>query len=150
MTAKGLRITTIESCTGGALTNTITDIPGASEILKDAFVTYSNESKIAMGVPEKTLQDYTVYSPQTAEVMAEAGLRRSIAKPDISVGITGSLSRTDPDNPDASVVGEVYIAIIHPAGRSELALNVPASLSRPEAKQLIVRQTLQKLLEIIK
>jgi len=42
---KNLCITTVESCTGGGVANSITDIPGASDVMKDAFVTYSNEAK---------------------------------------------------------------------------------------------------------
>ena len=43
-------ISTMESCTGGALVNEITNIPGASEVIMFSAVTYSNEYKIKMGV----------------------------------------------------------------------------------------------------
>lgn len=46
-------ISTMESCTGGGIANAITNIEGASEILKFSAVTYSNEFKIKMGVDEK-------------------------------------------------------------------------------------------------
>jgi len=59
---KRLYITTVESCTGGALAYYITNIPGASEVLKDAFVTYANEAKIKLGVPSDVIEKYTVYS----------------------------------------------------------------------------------------
>ncbi len=85
-----LTISTMESCTGGLLASLITDIPGASNILKFSAVTYSNEYKIKMGVNRKTIEKYTIYSKETAEEMAA-----SIAKftnSTIGVGITGRLT----------------------------------------------------------
>ena len=52
---KNKYVSTMESCTGGGLVNAITNIPGASEILKFSAVTYSNEFKIKMGVPKETI-----------------------------------------------------------------------------------------------
>ena len=48
--SRKLTITTMESCTAGQIASLITDTEGSSEILKGAFVTYSNEAKIMMGV----------------------------------------------------------------------------------------------------
>ena len=53
----GKTIATMESCTGGAVANEITNIPGASEILKFSAVTYSNEYKIKMGVSEDIINE---------------------------------------------------------------------------------------------
>ena len=106
---KGLYITTVESCTGGGLANWITNISGSSEVMQGANVTYSNQAKIALGVPEAVIDEFTVYSLQTAQAMAVAGLQVPF-KADISVGITGSISRVDPANPN-STPGEVYIAV---------------------------------------
>lgn len=52
------------SCTGGGIANAITNIEGASEILKFSAVTYSNEFKIKMGVDEKIIEKYTVLKQQ--------------------------------------------------------------------------------------
>ena len=49
---KKLFLATMESCTGGALVNAITNIPGASEIIKGGFVPCSIEEKIALGIPK--------------------------------------------------------------------------------------------------
>lgn len=106
---KDLFITTVESCTGGGLAYFITNISGASEVMKGARVTYSNEEKVALGVPADVIDRYTVYSVETAVAMAEAGIRVAV-RADIGVGITGSISRVDPDNPN-SQPGEVYIAV---------------------------------------
>ncbi len=104
-----LFITTVESCTGGGLANAITNISGASEIIKGAFITYSNEQKIALGIPKSIIDDHTVYSTQTAEAMAQVGLKLSV-KADVAVGITGSISRVDPNNPN-STPGVIYVAV---------------------------------------
>ena len=106
---RGLFITTVESCTGGGLAYFITNISGASEVMRDGFVTYSNEAKIKLGVPAEVIKRYSVYSLKTAEAMAESGIKAS-AQADIGVGITGSISRVDPANPN-SEPGEVYIAV---------------------------------------
>src|SRR5262245_43291953 len=87
-----LFITTVESCTGGGLVYYLTNISGASDVLRDSFVTYSNEAKLALGVPKCIINKYSVYSAETAKAMAEAGLRKS-TKADVCVAITGSISR---------------------------------------------------------
>ena len=66
LTKKEETIATMESCTGGAVASAITDIEGASAILKFSAVTYSNEFKIKMGVSSKVIDTYTVYSMETA------------------------------------------------------------------------------------
>lgn len=90
------QIATMESCTGGGLANMITNIPGASEVLLFSAVTYSNEYKIKMGVPEETIDEFTVYSMETATEMAKA--ISDFAHSDYGVGITGKLKRSDPNN----------------------------------------------------
>ena len=94
---QGKTIATMESCTGGGVANAITNIPGASEILRFSAVTYSNEYKVVMGINPKTIEDYTVYSPEVAREMAYH--ISDIAKSDYGVGITGKFSRQDINNP---------------------------------------------------
>lgn len=143
-------ITTVESCTGGALANAITDVPGSSDVFKDGFVTYSNEAKIALGVPEATLTNHSVYSLQTALAMAEAGAKQSAFTPHVAVGITGSLNRADPDNSRASVIGEVYIAVIQRGSPVyQHKLTVPAKLARSEAKHFVIDHVFGQLLKLI-
>jgi nicotinamide-nucleotide amidase len=105
-----LHITTVESCTGGGLANWITNISGASEVMSGARVTYCNDEKIRLGVPGQLIEEYSVYSVETAAAMADAGLK-SAFKADIAVGITGSITRVDPANDSHSKPGEVYIAV---------------------------------------
>lgn len=90
-------ISTMESCTGGGVANAITNIPGASEILKFSAVTYSNKFKIKMGVSSEVIDKYSVYSRETADEMS-----KNISKFTSStygVGITGKLCRSDINNP---------------------------------------------------
>ena len=85
-----ITISTMESCTGGLLASLITDIPGASDILKFSAVTYSTEYKIKMGVSKEVIEQYTVYSKETAQEMA---YKISLfTNSDIGVGITGRLT----------------------------------------------------------
>ena len=56
------KIATMESCTGGFFASSITDIEGSSSILNFSAITYSNEYKIKLGVNEKTIEEYSVYS----------------------------------------------------------------------------------------
>ena len=104
---KNLEITTMESCTSGQIASLLTDSEGASAILKGAFVTYSNEGKILQGVPAETIEEYGVYSAETAAEMAKAC--RKAYSADIGIGITGTFGNLDPNNPD-SVAGKVFFA----------------------------------------
>jgi nicotinamide-nucleotide amidase len=86
--ARGLKIATAESCTGGLVAGALTDIAGSSDVVERGFVTYSNEAKHEMlGVPLATLNKFGAVSRQTAEAMARGALKHSEA--DLSVAITG-------------------------------------------------------------
>jgi len=84
----GRKITTAESCTGGMVAAVITEIPGASQILDAAFVTYANEAKEALlGVGGDILATLGAVSEATAWAMAAGALKRSGA--DVAVAISG-------------------------------------------------------------
>jgi nicotinamide-nucleotide amidase len=86
--ARGLKIATAESCTGGLVAATLTEIPGSSDVVDRGFVTYSNEAKHEMlGVPLATLEKFGAVSEQTAVAMAKGALKNSDAH--IAVSITG-------------------------------------------------------------
>ncbi len=86
--ARGLRIATAESCTGGLVAAALTEIAGASDVVECGFVTYSDAAKQAMlGVPEPTLKRHGAVSGQTATAMAAGALKNSQA--DLAVAITG-------------------------------------------------------------
>ena len=81
-------VTTVESCTGGMVSSRIVNVPGASEVLREAFVTYCDEAKMKLvGVRKETLEKYTAVSAQTAEEMALGGL--AAAEADMALSVTG-------------------------------------------------------------
>lgn len=103
-------ISTMESCTGGGVANAITNIPGASEILRFSAVTYSNEYKIKMGVSADTIDKYSVYSMEVAKEMSKN--ISDFAHSDIGVGVTGKMGVFDPANPygdDNTIYVSIYL-----------------------------------------
>lgn len=82
-----LTLAVMESATGGALGNAITDISGASDYFVGSLVVYSGQSKVDMGVPAEMLAMHGLVSQQTAEWMARAARERLHA--DLGVGLTG-------------------------------------------------------------
>ena len=88
LTENKMTVTTAESCTGGMISSAIVDVPGASYVLNEAYVTYANEAKMRLlGVKEETLAEFGAVSEQTAREMAE-GVRR-VAKADCAIAVTG-------------------------------------------------------------
>jgi nicotinamide-nucleotide amidase len=86
--AKGIRIATAESCTGGMVAVALTDIPGSSDVFDRGFVTYSNAAKTQMlDVSQQTLAAHGTVSEQVAAEMAMGALRNSTAT--LTVAITG-------------------------------------------------------------
>ena len=101
-------ISTMESCTGGGVANSITNIEGSSEILKFSAVTYSNEFKIKMGVDKNIIDKYTVYSMETANEMSKN--ISNFTNSNYGVGITGQINRQDPNN-ITEEDNKIYISI---------------------------------------
>ena len=104
----GYTITIAESCTGGLLASTLTDIAGASKWFNQSWVTYSNDAKIReLNVDEKTLEKRGAVSAEVAIQMAQGALARANA--DIAISITGIAG---PSNDGTSKkVGYVYVGI---------------------------------------
>ena len=101
-----LSITTAESCTGGMIASTLIDVPGISEYLKEAYITYSNEAKEKLlGVSPVTIEDFTVVSMEVAKEMAAGG--KNAADTDICVSATG-IAGPDGGTKDQPV-GLVYL-----------------------------------------
>lgn len=85
---KGMTLAVAESCTGGLLSNMITDVPGASDYFERSVVSYSNKSKQELlGVSTETLRAHGAVSRETALAMAE-GIKR-LSGASIGIGITG-------------------------------------------------------------
>ncbi len=107
-------IATAESCTGGMIAASLTDIAGSSAVFDRGFVTYSNRAKVELlGVSSETLLKHGAVSMNTAAEMAKGAVRRSGA--DISVSVTGIAG---PDGGTAEKpVGLVYMAFADRGGR---------------------------------
>ncbi len=106
LSEKGLTLATMESCTGGMLANTITDVPGSSNYFKGGLVAYTNESKISYGVDATLIAQHGAISAEVAGDMAEVARLRLGA--DIGVGITGVAG---PSEVEGKPVGIAHIAI---------------------------------------
>lgn len=145
---KHLTITTMESCTSGQIASLITDTEGASAIMKGAFVTYSNESKIKQGVPASVIDKYSVYSKETAEAMAKACALAYNAN--IGIGVTGSMGNIDPANSKASVPGEVYFAITINGDVKSCFLKLEPQPTRLSYKLLVAGIICDELMERLK
>lgn len=102
-----LTVTTAESCTGGLLAGRIVNVPGASEVFREGFITYSNKAKRKiLDVNKSTLKKYGAVSRETAKEMAAGGAFAADA--DICIAVTGLAG---PDGgTEEKPVGLVYMA----------------------------------------
>ncbi len=86
--AKGLKIATAESCTGGLVAGLLTEIAGSSDVFDRGFIAYSNKAKQELlGVPGALIRQHGAVSEVIARAMAEGAIRHSTAQ--LSVAITG-------------------------------------------------------------
>ena len=140
-------IATMESCTGGGVANSITNIEGASEVIKFSAVTYSNEFKIKMGVSKDIILKYSVYSIETAMEMSKN--ISVFASSNYGIGITGKLNRVDKHNMfgnDNIVFISIYDKDLDKFYNYQIEVDKP---SRKENKELVINLIIEKLLEII-
>ena len=102
-----LTVTTAESCTGGMIASKIVNVPGASDVLEQGFITYSNKAKRKLlDVSKTTLKKYGAVSSQTAREMALGGV--FAADSDACVAATGIAG---PDGgTEEKPVGLVYVS----------------------------------------
>lgn len=108
LTAQGSTLAVAESCTGGSISNRITNVPGASRIFLGGYVTYANEVKTsALGVPPELLLEHGAVSAPVARAMAEGAAHASGA---IFALATTGIAGPDGGTPDKPV-GTVYIAL---------------------------------------
>lgn len=106
--AKGISISCCESCTGGLLAKSLTDIAGISKVFDRGLVTYSWDAKMnELGVKKETLEKYTAESPEVAKEMAE-GLKNRTGS-ELCISITGIAGPEDID--ENRPAGLAYIGI---------------------------------------
>lgn len=108
LAAAGARVCAAESCTGGLIAKSFTDLAGSSDWFERGFVSYSNQAKHDMlGVPVAVIAEYGAVSEAVASAMASGALRHSAADYALAVtGIAGPGGGSE-DKP----VGTVWIAV---------------------------------------
>ena len=142
---KKLTIATAESCTGGLLAATLTDVAGSSDVFERGFVTYSNNAKeVMVGVPTGTLEIYGAVSRETAHAMATGALAH--APVDLTVSVTGIAG------PQGAVadkpVGLVHFAAASRGGQLVHNERKYGDIGRSQVRRASVEQALAMLREI--
>jgi nicotinamide-nucleotide amidase len=135
---RGLSVATMESCTGGLLASTVTDVAGSSSYFKGGFVAYTAEMKIALGVDEELVRRHGVVSQEVARDMARVARERLGA--DFGIGITGVAG---PEPLEDKPVGTIHIALDD--GRGPQAISYTFAQSRAAIKRRAVTTALAVL-----
>ena len=146
---KNITISTMESCTSGLLCSSLTNIEGASSVIKGGYITYSNEQKIRCGVSKEIIKNFGVYSHECSIEMAKACIERT--KSDISVGITGCLGNIDKKNLDG-IIGLIYFCINVNNNSFTQKIIIPDEIlktDRETQKLYIINKILIKLFDTI-
>jgi nicotinamide-nucleotide amidase len=142
--ASGKMVATAESCTGGWIAQSLTEVPGSSAWFDRGFVTYSNSAKTQMlGVKYETLETYGAVSAETAKEMVLGALACSEAQFAIAVtGIAGPDGGTD-EKP----VGTVFIAWANKDGAIKVKKNLFYG-NRHEIRVQSVQLAIQGMMEM--
>ncbi|WP_066683414.1 competence/damage-inducible protein A [Christensenella intestinihominis] len=141
---KKITIATAESCTGGLVSERITQVPGASEIFGCGVCSYANEIKHrVLGVSEETLAKYGAVSEQTAQEMAHGV--RTLAGADIGISTTGIAGPGGgtPEKP----VGLVYVGIDSDRLTTVLKLNI--NYHKADERTYIRHMTAQNVFKLV-
>lgn len=135
--ARGLRLATAESCTGGMVAARLTGVPGSSASFVGGLVAYADDVKRAeLGVPEELLATHGAVSAEVAAAMAEGARVRLGA--DVAVAVTGVAGPGGgtPEKP----VGRVHLHAAGPDGSLVRMLDLPG-----EREQIRIRATVTAL-----
>ena len=138
---KKLKISFVESCTGGLLSSFITSVSGSSKVFTLGLITYSNKSKIdVLKIPKKIINNFGAVSEQTCLSMVKN--LNKISKSNILLSITGIAGPSG--GTKKRPVGLVYIGI-----KRGNKINVNKYLFRNKGRTYIQRATVKKSLELI-
>jgi nicotinamide-nucleotide amidase len=144
--AKGLKIATAESCTGGLIAGLLTEIAGSSDVFERGFVTYSNDAKHEMlGVRQSLLERHGAVSEEVARAMAEGALKKSHA--DLAVAVTGIAGPGG--GTDTKPVGLVHIALARKDGAVRHRVCEFGDIGRTEVRLATIDAALELLSELV-
>lgn len=141
-TEAGLTVATAESCTGGLIAGTLTEISGSSAVVDRGFVTYSNAAKTAMlGVPKALIERVGAVSQEVALAMAVGALAQSTA--DIAVAVTGIAGPNGgtADKP----VGLVHFGVMRRGRAARHEAHIFAGLDRAGVRLVTVVRAIELL-----
>jgi len=132
--ARGLRLATAESCTGGMVASRLTGIHGASDVFLGGVVAYANGVKEAeLGVPAELIEEHGAVSPEVAAAMARGARERLGA--DVAVAVTG-IAGPDGGTPEKPV-GLVYLHVEAPDGGRGREFNFPGDRASIRARSTV-------------
>lgn len=135
-----IKVSFVESCTGGALVSALVSVPGASNILEESFVTYSEQAKIKyVHVKKETLEKYSVYSSMVAKEMVE-GLFYETGSA-LCVSITGNCGSNE------TTCGLAYVGIRYNGQIHEFTIEENGI--REEVRSKFVNNIYEKIYQII-
>jgi nicotinamide-nucleotide amidase len=145
-TARRLKIATAESCTGGLIAATLTEIAGSSAVVDRGFVTYSNTAKTdLLDVPADLIDRFGAVSAEVATAMVAGALAHSAA--DLAIAVTGVAG---PSGGTAEKpVGLVHLAVQRRGAPVQQAEHVFADSGRSAIRLATVREALTMLRQII-
>ena len=144
----GRSVSAMESCTGGGVSNSITNVSGASDVFSFGCVTYSNEYKIKMCVDKDIIDKYSVYSVEVAREMSRA--ISQFTGSTYGIGITGKLNKSDKNN----LYGKdnvVFIGIYDSISKNYVTSSIEVYKdSRELNKELVLEKVRDMMLELLK
>jgi len=142
---KQLILATAESCTGGALSKAVTDIPGASDWFNGGLITYSNIAKQQLlQIPESLLIEKGAVSKEVAQAMVSGVLANSDAN--IAIAVTGIAGPAGGSK--EKPIGTVWFAFGLPKGQVEMVLK-HFDGNRLSIRKQSVKFALEKLIELL-
>ena len=143
---KQLTVATAESCTGGLIAKSVTDIAGSSAVLAGGMVTYTNRIKIdVLGVDENVIKEHTEVSHACAKAMAERA--KALFGTDYALSATGYAGPGGGTEKDPT--GTVYIGIATPTGARTERICIE-NATRTQVRNTAAHYALKMLLDEVK
>lgn len=142
LSEKKQTLSTAESCTGGLISSTITDVPGASKVFVGGVTVYATEMKRKILKISEDVFKYGVISSEMAEAMAMAV--KSLTGSDYSIATTGNLG---PDTMEGKPVGLIFVAVATQDSVHIKELNLKGS--RAANKTFATLEALKLLKEVL-